>query len=287
MVFFTDKEIDDIIIEDVPYGDLTTVLLSIGNVSGSISFITREKTVVCGTEEASRIFTKLGIKLERYVSSGTVVAAGSEILTGRGNGNQLHIAWRNCSRLLEQVSGIATRTRALVDAAKCVAPHIEVAATRKCFPGTKKLAVKAVLAGGAVMHRLGLSETVLVFNEHMRMMGGIENFAQKLHSIRKRTPEKKIVAEAHTVADATVLLSSGVDVIQCDKFSTSELSEIVDFARTFREKRIVAAAGNVNITNVSEIVSIGVDLIVTSSMYYGKPSDIQVKLIPEKQHSLS
>ena len=99
------------------------------------------------------------------------IAAGTVFLEGRGPAAGIHLAWKVSQTLVEYASGIATRTRRIVEAARAEAPDIAVACTRKNFPGTKEISVKAVLAGGAQMHRLGLSETLLVFPEHATFLG--------------------------------------------------------------------------------------------------------------------
>ena len=278
MVFISDREIDDIIMEDVMYGDLTTSLLDLGGKAGTIRFIARESTVVCGCEEVLRIFTKFGIEAGFSLASGDAVEAGDLILTGTGSAESLHGVWRNCGRLLEHVSGIATRTRALVDAAKRINPLVEVCTTRKCFPGTKKLAVKAVLAGGGVLHRLGLSETVLLFREHISMAGGPGAAQGIIGGMKTRAPEKVIAVEAHTPEEARAYFEAGADIVQCDKLDLEGLAAVAAQARSFPAGKKVSAAGNVNIENIEGVVSTGVDFIVTSSPYFGKPSDIKVEL---------
>ena len=80
--------------------------------------------------------------------------------------------------ILEYSSGIATRTKKMVDKAKLVNPHVAVLATRKSFPGTKELSIKSIIAGGAFPHRLGLSETILIFKQHVAFLGNINDLAQ-------------------------------------------------------------------------------------------------------------
>ena len=103
--------------------------------------------------------------------------------------------------LIETWSGVATDARAIVDAATAVAPHIAVACTRKNVPGTKRFAVAAVKAGGAVMHRLGLSESVLVFPEHRAFLGGVP-LSECVEQLRRAAPEKRLVIEVTSFAAA-------------------------------------------------------------------------------------
>jgi molybdenum transport protein len=147
-------------------------VLGIGGKKGKILFSTREPTVVCCTEEAGRIFSeirlyqKLGATLKHMIPSGEYLPAGVDFLEADGTAWALHAGWRVSLTLLEHISGIATRTRRIVDIATEVNPAVSVATTQKSFPGGKKLTITAVMCGGAHPHRLGLSESVLIFKHH-------------------------------------------------------------------------------------------------------------------------
>ncbi len=80
-----------------------------------------------------------------------------------GDVENLHIAWKVCQNIIDNFSGIATKTRRIIDEVSSVNPDITVITTRKSMPGTRELSTKAVIAGGVFPHRLGLSETILGF----------------------------------------------------------------------------------------------------------------------------
>ncbi len=109
--------------------------------------------------------------------------------------------------------GIATATAAIVAAAD----GVPVACTRKNVPGAKALSIQAVMAGGGVMHRQGLSETLLVFAEHRLFLS--ETPAQTIARLRHGQPEKKIVIEVATVDEALIWADAGADVLQLEKFT--------------------------------------------------------------------
>ncbi|WP_456398078.1 ModD protein, partial [Desulfurobacterium sp.] len=262
--------------EDVPYIDLTTETLGIGNLVGTIHYRTRHKTVLSCVEEAVRILEKTGVKVDFYLPSGTEVSEGKEFLRGTGSAASLHVAWRVSQILLEYACGIATATAALVSKAKSVNPDVEVVTTRKNFPFGKKIAVKSVIAGGGFPHRLGLSETVLVFEQHVKFLGGFDRFLEKIDTLKRRLPEKRITVEVETVDDAEKAIDAGADIVQLDKFSVDDVKMVVAY-RDKRDKNIkVACAGGINGENVKEFVSAGADIIVTSCVYFAEPADIKV-----------
>jgi len=149
-------ELERLLAEHVPYGDLTTEALGIGARRGRASFAARYAMVVAAIEEAAALFNLAGADATLHVRSGDRVAAGARLLGAEGSAAGLLRAWKVAQTLVEIWSGVATGTHALVSAARAVRADAAVACTRKNVPGTKTLAVAAIKAGGAVPHRLGL-----------------------------------------------------------------------------------------------------------------------------------
>ncbi|ADU27773.1 ModD protein [Ethanoligenens harbinense] len=275
-MYIADETIDKIIKEDVPYLDLTTKLLGIGEMTGVIKYTSREHAVLCGTEEVVRIFKKLGIEPVKASSSGSLLQPSETFLIGKGRVADLHMAWRLTMNILEYSSGIATRTRNLLEKARAVNPDIELLSTRKLFPGTKELSIKAVVAGGGMPHRLGLSETILVFEQHLRFMGGIEGLLKNYAVLRKAACDKAIIVEVTTLEDAKKLCRVGVDGIQLDKIPPEELQTMVAEIRKMSDRVKLIATGGITDRNAEIYARTGVDALSTSSLYFGKPTDIGV-----------
>ena len=280
MIFFTEEDIDRLIEEDIPYGDLTTFALGIENERGIIRFSPRGNTVVCCTEEVVRIFNRLNIKTIHYTSSGSMVDDKKVFFEAEGSAGDLHKAWRVCLNLLEYSSGIATRTKTFVDVSREINPGVAIVTTRKSLPGARKIAMKGVICGGALPHRLGLSETVLVFDEHISFDGGIDKFITQLPRLKNRLPENKIAVEVRTEEDAVRMAEAGADIIQLDKLDATETKSAVIAVKSISPKALVAAAGGINEKNVKDYAATGVDIIVTSSLYFGPPSDIKAEIFP-------
>jgi len=277
-LFYTaDETLDRFIKEDLPYIDLTSLVLEIGDQNGRIRFTSREHAVICGSEEV-RIFNKLGAETLGFSPSGTSVSPGETILEARGRTEYLHMAWKVSMNILEYYSGIATRTRKLVDRVKAVNPKTELVTTRKLFPGTKELAVKAVVAGGGLPHRLGLSETILIFKQHLNFMGGIDGLLSRMEAVKARACEKKVIVETECEADALKLCRAGADGIQFDKIPPAELAKLVQKLRVINSNILLIATGGINDANVEEYAKTGVNSISTSWIYSGRPVDIGVDI---------
>jgi molybdenum transport protein len=275
-------ELEQLLADDVPYGDLTTDALGIGAAAGSMQFTARDTMVLALAEDAAAIIEFAGCRIEVFASSGTLLEPGSPILTAHGPASALLRSWKVAQTLIEIWSGVATDARAIVAAATAVAPKIAVACTRKNVPGTKRFAVAAVKAGGAVMHRLGLSETVLVFPEHRGFLREVP-LAELVEQLRRAAPEKRLVIEVTTFQEAVEAAVAGFDVIQAEKFAPAEIASLVARMKAMASvwnRPVVAAAGGIRAENVAAYAQAGADIVVTSSPYLARPRDVQVRIAP-------
>ncbi len=279
-MYISEETLDRFIHEDVPYLDLTTELLNIGQYPGKISFASREKGIISGSEEVARILQKLVVKPGLVMPSGTEVSPGQTFLQAEGNASSLHAAWKVCLNILEYCSGIATRTRSLLDNARTVNPNISILSTRKMFPGTRELAIKAVVSGGGFPHRLGLSETILIFRQHINFFASINELAREIPKYRQLACEKKVLVEVEKLDEAILLAEAGVDGLQFDKVHPDQLKHYVQKLRESYTDLLLIGAGGIKETNVVEYAATGIDAIVTTSMYFGRPLDISVKIEP-------
>lgn len=148
------------------------------------------------------------------------------------------------------------------------------------IPGTKELAIKAVIAGGGLPHRLGLSETILIFKQHLNFLGGIDKLNKIIKSVKSRACEKKVIVEIENLEQAIELSKSGVDGIQFDKIPYDKLKENVSIIRNINPSIIILASGGINENNIIEYAKTGVNAIVTTSIYHAQPIDIGCNIIP-------
>ena len=267
--------------EDVPYGDLTTHALGIGNSHGRITFEARQAMIAACSEEGGRIMALAGAEVIECVPSGTALQTGGLLLAAQGPAATLHAGWKVAQTLLETAGGIAAAARAIVEAVQQINPEVVVACTRKSLPGTRALSIKAILSGGAVPHRLGLSETVLVFCQHRAFTGGA-SFSAIIDGLRRRVPEKKIVAEADTLAEAVAIADAGADIVQFDKASPAEVAALRRHCDTRTPRPLVAAAGGIHAANAADYARAGADVIVTSAPYTARPLDVRVTMEPTR-----
>jgi len=272
MLALNDAQLNALLQDDAPFGDITTHSLGIGADMGQLSFYARLAMTVCGTEEACRLLELAGTQATRVLPSGAAAQAGDLLLQAHGPVAGLHHAWKTAQTLVEWASGISSATASIVAAANGLA----VACTRKNVPGTKALSAKAVRAGGGILHRLGLSETILVFAEHRLYLE--ESPVQTIQRLRRAQPEKKLAVEVANVNEALVWAQAGAEVLQLEKFTPEAVAAcrlaVADILLPTRP--LLAAAGGIHAGNAAAYVAAGADFLVTSAPYWAPPRDVQV-----------
>lgn len=256
--------------EDLPYGDLTTDALGIGKHAAVASFRARFAMTVCAVEEAARLFVLVGAAPTVLCPSGSVVEAGTVVLEVSGSASALHRVYKAAQVMMEWSGGIATAAAAIV----AVAAGVPVACTRKNVPGTRALSAKAVKAGGARLHRLGLSESLLIFEEHRLFIN--ESPARTIARLKQLEPEKKIVVEVADEAQAMLWARAGADVLQLEKFPPARVQVCRRLIDAEGAQVKLAATGGVHADNAAAYVAAGADLLVTSAPYYAPPRDVKV-----------
>ena len=282
MIFFQTHEIEAWINEDAPLIDLTSHHLSIHNQPSILTIRSRHQTRLTMMEEAVRIFEILGAKIGIQKPSGIDVQANEIILQVMGSASALHRGWKVAMNLLEYFCGISTQTAHMVKKVEAVS-QIPLLVTRKHIPGLKKPMIKAILSGGAHPHRLGLSETILVFENHLNLIGGREVLKQKMPALKREACEKKIVIECDTLKQAIQAADAGADLIQFDKVDCQTLTHWTQQLKILHPNLTILIAGGINNNNIQQYAKTGVDGIVLSSVYHAKPADLGVTI--ELAHS--
>jgi molybdenum transport protein len=262
--------------DDIGFGDLTTRALGIGTRRGDITFAARAGLRLCGVEEAAHMLGGLGATLTFSAASGTDMAAGEVVLRAQGPASALHAGWKMAQLIMEFSSGIASEAAAIVAAARGVTPDIAVTVTRKSVPFTRALSLKAALAGGAEIHRLGLHDSIMIFPEHLVFFEG--DLAQAVAAARRQSPERAVMVEVTSASAVRAAAQAGADVIQLEKFTPEAAASAVRAVTKRPDGRpIIAAAGGINSQNAALYAASGVDTLVTSAPFSANPRDIEVK----------
>lgn len=275
----TENELLEYIKEDLPYFDLTTTLQNSVNQEARLQIFTREDIVVSCSEEASKIAKLLSCKVNFFIPSKTNIKKDEVIIEIQGDYNNIHQAYKLMQVLLEYSCKIATTTNNMCKIIKDINPNCELLTTRKSLPFSKRFCINSILNGGAMPHRLGLSESILFFDQHRKLYDSNEEFYKLIPKFKNMAVEKKVVVESSDIKDIEKLMEHGVDVIQIDKGSVDLIKEVISFKKENSYDDIkILAAGGININNVEDFVKAGADGIVTSALYNCGMADIGTRL---------
>lgn len=266
--------------EDAPYGDMTVLALGIGTLPGRAVLRAGAAMTLCCVEEAEQLFLLAGgAAVRRFAASGCQLEQGADIMEVEGPACALHLAARTAQVLMEAASGVASRARRILLAARQGRPDIAVACTRKHLPGAKDAMLKAVMAGGCSPHRFGLSDSILVFAQHRAFLGRLPP-REWIARLRAAQPERRIVVEADDVDDAVLFARAGADCIQLDRMAPEQVAEAVRAIAALDRKPPVAATGGIHEGNAADYAAAGAAVLVTSAPYAAPPLDVKVAMEP-------
>ncbi|MDD3443621.1 ModD protein [Sulfurimonas denitrificans] len=267
----------DLLFEDAGYFDLTTYGLGIGEKKGVMSFAPKAEIVLCGVDEVRTILNNLEIQHTFFKKNGEKVMAQEVILECKAEASKLHKAWKISQNIFEYMSGIATYTHKMVTLAKEVNPNISVSTTRKNFPTAKELMLKAVICGGGAPHRIGLFDSILIFEQHLNFFSDKAELEKSFKKLKYAFIEKKVAVEVESFEQALYFASLGADILQCEKMEYETLKKCITLKEQYPHL-LLSATGGINESNIAEFAKCGVDFIVTSSPYHAKPLDIKVTI---------
>ena len=262
-----DAIIKNALAEDIGEGDITSRAVVDADARWSGRITARARGVVAGLGIAARTFALVhpATKIELAVPDGSRVEAGSVLAKIDGAARSLLTAERVALNFLGRLSGIATLTRRYVDAA--AGTNAKITDTRKTTPGLRALERYAVRAGGGVNHRFGLSDAVLVKDNHVAAVGSVREAVRRARA----GVGSNIVVEIECdrldqVEDA---LAAGADSVLLDNMDTATMRRAVDLARG---KAIVEASGGMTLERVAETAAAGVDVISVGALTHSAPA---------------
>lgn len=280
MLYYPDFLLDQFLLDDINQGDLTTRLLGIGKHKGVMAFSLKKPGRISGVNPACKILKKLGADIINAAEDGCDLETGKEIIKAAGSAEALHQGWKVCQNILEWSCGVADYMARMLKAAREFNPEIQIVCTRKNIPGTKLIALNAILNGGGQIHRCGTAETILLFTNHRVFFADHNDFETQIGILRQNSPEKKIIVEADSMDDVNLILHARPDIIQLDKFTPDEIRHVLQLIDQTGLPVEVSASGGINMENVAAYAQTGVPMLVTSSAYYAKPVDVKVTIRP-------
>jgi nicotinate-nucleotide pyrophosphorylase (carboxylating) len=256
--------------EDLRYGpDVTTAATVSASVTATADVVARDAGVVAGVPVALAVLDAAGVPTAGFRvvrPDGATVAPGDVVVSIEAPLRGLLTAERTLLNLMTHLSGIASATRAWVDAVAgtgCV-----VRDTRKTTAGLRLLEKYAVRSGGGQNHRLGLGDAALIKDNHVVAAGGIR---QAIAAVRAAAPDIPMEVECDTLGQVGQALDVGCDLILLDNMDVADLRAAVSLARSHPGVRL-EASGGLTLANARDVAATGVDYVAVGGLTHSSPA---------------
>ena len=243
--------------EDVGNGDLTAALVPAGQ-SAEATLITRDAAVICGEPWVKEVFRQLdpAIHLDWRVTEGDSTSVDQVLCELRGPARPLLTGERTALNFLQTLSGVASATRACVEAV--AGTRTRILDTRKTLPGLRLAQKYAVRIGGGTNHRLGLYDGILVKENHIVAAGGITAAVRRA---REQGTSVLLEVEVETVTEVEEALAAGADRLLLDNFTLERMREAVALRDRKSPRTTLEASGGIHFETLRPVAETGVDFI--------------------------
>lgn len=247
--------------EDVGSGDLTTDNLIPAGDRRNAYMVAKASGVIAGLEVAEMVFRHFDIQLDwkPKVADGETVTSGDVIVEFSATYRALLTGERTALNFLQRMSGIATLSAKY--AAAVAGTKTQILDTRKTLPGFRLLDKYAVKAGGAVNHRIGLYDMVMIKDNHIAVAGGIANAIKTIRAAIN--PDIKIEVETTTLDEVRQALGAGADIIMLDNMDNQTMKAAVGLIAGMAKTE---ASGNMTLEKLKEVAATGVDFISVGAL---------------------
>lgn len=256
--------------EDLRWGPDVTTAATVDPLVTAVGEVrSRAAGVLAGLPVALAVLDAAGIDpagASLALADGDRVAPGQLVAELRAPLAGLLTAERTLLNFLTHLSGVATTTRAWVDAVAGTA--CEVRDTRKTLPGLRELEKYAVRCGGGVNHRLGLGDAALVKDNHVAAAGSV---AAAVAAVRAVAPEVPLEVECDTLAQVEEALAAGVGLVLLDNMTPGEVRAAVALRSSHPGARL-EASGGLTLASVAEVAAAGVDFVAVGALTHSSPA---------------
>ena len=251
--------------EDLQGGeDITSIATVSGTEKVAADFVARKSGVLAGIDMARAVLEEVGLTdIAVLVQDGTLVHAGTVLMTVRGDTRAILLAERTALNFLGHLSGIATLTRTWVDA--IAGTSCEIRDTRKTTAGMRLLEKYAVRMGGGRNHRMSLSDAALIKDNHIEAAGGV---AEAFSQVRAKYPTSDIEIEVDTLEQLKEVLPLKPDLVLLDNMSPAQCSEAVSLVAGSTK---LEASGGISLESAKAYAATGVNYLAIGALTHSAP----------------
>ena len=252
--------------EDMPFGDVSTMAVMPEPRPGRVQLICKQDGVVAGLSVFERTFQLIdpAARVERLVEDGAAVTCGQHLATVHADVRALLEAERVALNYLQRTSGVATYTARIARVLEGTGTRL--VCTRKTTPGMRLFEREAVRLGGGSLHRYGLSDGVLLKDNHIDAAGGV---AKAVAAARAYAPfVRKIEVEVETIEQVKEAVAAGADIIMLDNMDLDAMREAI---RVIDGAAEVEVSGNVTMERAARLADLGVDYVSSGAITHSAP----------------
>lgn len=272
-----ERRIVEALVEDIGAGDRTTEWCLDADQEAEARIIAKAEGVIAGLAAAARVYQELGAaELRPAVREGDRVRSGDSVATVVGRASAILTGERTALNFLGHLSGVATLTRRFVEAVEGTGARITD--TRKTTPLWRELERSATRVGGAVNHRRGLDDMVLIKENHLAAAGGISSAVRRVREANDLG--LRVEVETTCLEKVEEALEARVDRIMLDNMSLTELREAVKLVHERDPRPEVEASGGVTLETARAIAESGVDYISVGALTHSAPAlDLSLRIV--------
>ena len=245
-----------------PMGDVTTRAVIAPGTRYTARLNAREQGVVSGMQIAAIAFRLVdpALKIETLVADGQPCSPGQTLMVIEGEAASILMGERVALNFAGRLTGIATLTAAFV--AQTKGTKTRITCTRKTTPGLRVVEKLAVAHGGGSNHRFGLSDAILIKDNHVAAAGGIRAVLEAAKAVRSHM--MRIELEVDSLSQLQEALAvGGADVILLDNMDTPTLRAAVELTAG---RVVLEASGNMKLDRIAEVAATGVDYISSGAL---------------------
>jgi len=249
-------------------GDLTGLATIPSDEVARFELRARGPGVLAGQAAAVEAFEQVDARIRAawHIDDGQLLSPDACIASLSGPARSLLTAERTALNFLGRLSGIATLTRAYVD--QVAGTGARIAHTRKTTPGLRALELAAVTAGGGAAHRFGLSDAILIKDNHVAVCHSVGEAVRRAREYAGHMT--RVAVEIDRLDQFAAAMDAGADSLLLDNFSLADMRTAVEWASDLNV--VLEASGGVNLETVRAIAETGVDVISVGAITHSAPS---------------
>jgi len=279
---YAKKILNESLINDVGYGDITTELIVPEDHKSKGVIVVKEDTVICGINFILDFLRDYNLRCDPLVREGDFIEGGSKVMEIEGNTRKILTLERTVLNFLMHLSGVATKTYRVVKEVRKINKKVRIACTRKTLPLLSPLEKYAVVVGGGDSHRFRLDDMVMIKDNHIDALGVEECFKR----VKRVSFTKKVEVEVDSIDLLERVLPYKPDIVLLDNFKPKEVGEALEVIDTFEEKvgyrPLVEVSGGIGEDNVLEYARYDVDIISMGCLIHSAPGvDISLDIVKD------